>query len=141
MIVDLIRYKNRTKGTLGMLMINGEFSVYTLENGVDDRRIPQGIYQITLRTWGGFHNKYKKRFDFHKGMLWIRDVPGFKYVLIHIGNITKDTKGCILTGLGVDSGRYSINDSAAGYEKFYTNVMPAFEKKEKVCINIKNIEK
>ena len=144
MIIDLLRYKNRMNGTLGMLMINNQFSVYSLENGIYQRRIPTGIYQITLRTWGGFHNRYKKRFkSFHKGMLWIRNVTGFKYILIHTGNKTKDTGGCILTGMTSDSNNYCITNgtSTPAYEKFYKTVIQAFDKKELVYINVKNIEK
>jgi len=141
MIIDLLRYKNRMNGTLGMLMINGQFSVYSLENGIYQRRIPTGIYQITLRTWGGFHNRYKKKFDFHKGMLWIRNIPNFKYILIHIGNTITDTEGCVLTGIISNSNGYSINDSAVAYEKFYKTVIQSFDKKELVYINVQNIER
>ena len=36
--------------------------------------------------------------EFNKGMLWVRDVPGFEYILIHIGNDDDDSAGCLLVG-------------------------------------------
>ena len=34
----------------------------------------------------------------HKGMLWVRDVPGFEYILIHTGNTDEHTAGCLIVG-------------------------------------------
>ena len=34
----------------------------------------------------------------HKGMLWVRDVPGFEYILIHTGNTDEHTSGCLIVG-------------------------------------------
>ena len=65
-----------------------------------ETRIPAGTYNVTLRTEGGFNQRYNDKFgtDFNKGMLWVRDVPGFEYILIHIGNNDNDTEGCLLVG-------------------------------------------
>ena len=64
-----------------------------------ETRIPEGIYKVKLRIEGGFHTKYSQRFsDFHKGMLWLQDVPNFEYVLIHTGNTDEDTAGCLIVG-------------------------------------------
>jgi hypothetical protein len=64
-----------------------------------ETRIPAGRYQVTLRTEGGFHSKYSEKYgEMHKGMLWVRDVPGFEYILIHTGNTDEHTAGCLLVG-------------------------------------------
>jgi hypothetical protein len=31
-------------------------------------------------------------------MLWVRDVPNFEYILIHIGNTDQNSSGCLLVG-------------------------------------------
>ena len=44
----------------------------------------------------------------HKGMLWVRNVPGFEYILIHTGNTDEHTAGCLLLG---DSQQVNFGDS------------------------------
>lgn len=90
--------------------------------------IPTGVYKIGLRTVGGFHAKYLKRFpEFHQGMLQVMDVPGFEYILIHIGNTDDDTAGCLLLGedLYTDHGNMRLVRSTAAYQSFYKKVITA----------------
>ena len=108
MKLRVVRYNSSDDFTLGMLLdeTNGKhFLCYTLEDEHRDEkvmhetRIPAGTYKITLRTVGGFHSRYAKKYgDMHKGMLWVRDVPGFEYILIHTGNTDEHTSGCLLVG-------------------------------------------
>jgi hypothetical protein len=101
MEIDVIRFNSKEDFTDGLLYINGEFQVYTLED--EDRtvkvfgetRIPNGRYQVKFRNVGGFHERYLKKYgaDFHKGMLWVKNVPNFEYILIHVGNDDDDTAG------------------------------------------------
>ena len=64
-----------------------------------ETRIPAATYRITLRDEGGMTGRYAKRFpEFHRGMLWLRDVPGFEWIYIHLGNTDDHTSGCILVG-------------------------------------------
>lgn len=93
------------KATLGALSLDGRFVCMTCEDErrlvkvPGETRIPAGRYHVTLRTEGGFHQRYSEKFpQMHKGMLWLREVPGFEYILIHVGNYNKDTEGCILVG-------------------------------------------
>ncbi|MEL7531423.1 MAG: DUF5675 family protein [Bacteroidota bacterium] len=135
MVIDVVRYSFGKHDTLGKLYIDGKFVAYTLE---DEKRevkkkhdtcIPPGKYKLSFRTVGGFHDRYKndKRFkDFHIGMLWVRDVPNFQFILIHVGNTDKDTSGCLLVGLEPDRRRESsleekrmIVGSGAAYKKVY----------------------
>ena len=131
MILTIHRYENGT-GVLGLLFINDEFQCYTLE---PENCIPKGVYPVTFRTWGGFHSRYKKRFpEFHKGTLWIRDVPGRKYILIHIGNLIEDTEGCILVGDSVYSDNISyLSNSTQAYKKLYQKVIQA---KDKIYLHV-----
>ena len=100
MKLQVVRTQFGLDATNGLLFIDGKFECFTLEDQYQavkiaaETAIPEGTYKITLRTTGGFDMKYRKRFSFHKGMLWIRDVPGFEYILIHTGNTDEHTAGC-----------------------------------------------
>ncbi len=109
MKLEVLRFSSDSDSTLGVLFDTTnerKFLCFTLEdefreiklNG--ETRIPAGTYNVTLRTEGGFNQRYNEKFgtDFNKGMLWVRDVPGFEYILIHIGNSDNDTEGCLLVG-------------------------------------------
>jgi len=105
MRLKLQRYSDNGESTLGLFYIDNQFKCYTLEDGFrkekvpGETRIPSGVYEVTLRTEGGMHERYLKKFPgFHKGMIWLRNVSNFEYVLIHIGNSSDDTNGCILVG-------------------------------------------
>lgn len=117
----------RTKeNTLGLLFVDGVFECFTLEDLPHEpkiwgkTRIPEGTYRIDLRKIGRLHEKYSKRFpDFHKGMLWLRNVPNFEYIYIHIGNDAEDTDGCILVGYRPNSNLKRLVSSTVAYTKLY----------------------
>jgi|TARA_Y100000310_G_scaffold68472_1_gene63856 hypothetical protein len=105
--LEVLRYSTSDDSTLGILSEVGgngrEFLAYTIEDEFREEkvsgktRIPEGTYEIKLRTTGGFNNRYTAKFgDWHKGMLHVQDVPGFEYILIHTGNTDEDTMGCLL---------------------------------------------
>ena len=107
--LEVVRFSSEKDSTNGLLfdITDGgkAFLGYTLEDELREQkikgetRIPEGEYEITLRTFGGFHDRYASRFrDIHVGMLWVRDVPGFSDILIHCGNTDEDTSGCLLVG-------------------------------------------
>ena len=147
MDLQLIRYNSASDYTDGLLFIDGKFECYTLEDEYrtdkvyGETRIPDGTYFIELRTEGGFHNRYLKKFgsEFHKGMLWVKDVPNFEYILIHIGNTDEDTAGCILVGSTADKDKNFIGASGAAYKDLYPKVANALLEKEGVTLTIKTI--
>ena len=146
MKVDLYRLHSNQHSTLGALYINGVFACWTLEDQQQDKkvmhetRIPAGTYEITLRTVGGFHERYSKQFpDIHKGSLWIRNVPGFEYILIHIGNTDNDSSGCILVGdIATQNvtNRGHIGESTKAYKRIYPQIANVLAKGIKVYIQI-----
>ena len=148
MDIDVIRYNSQSDFTDGLLFIDGEFQVHTLE---DENRtlkvfgktcIPRGRYKIELRLEGGFHNRYLKKYgpDFHRGMLWIKDVPDFEYILIHTGNDDEDTAGCLLVGMSNNADdKGFISFSGQAYKKIYPKISKALLKGEEVWINYKNV--
>ena len=148
MKLHVVRFSSQKDSTLGLLFNESEgkreFLCYTLEDEHRDNkimhetRIPAGTYEITLRTVGGYHGRYSKRFpDFHEGMLWVRDVPGFEYILIHCGNDDDDTSGCLLLGDTQTENNVS-NGFVGASTKAYKRVYPAIAKalKEGECVKI-----
>lgn len=136
------RLYDNGKATIGYLSIDGGFQCFTLEDEYRDvkvageTRIPEGTYEIGLRTEGGFHGRYSKRFNWHKGMLHVLNVPNFKWILIHIGNDEDDTAGCLLVGETCDINGF-VGRSGAAYKDVYLKVIAAIEKGEKVIITYK----
>lgn len=149
MKLELVRYGFGVDSTLGKLSIDGTFACFTLE---DERRvkkvkgetaIPHGNYVVTFRVEGGFHARYQKAHpDIHEGMLWIRDVPGFEYILIHQGNTDDDTAGCVLVGaraMVTLDGEFNLQDSRIAYRHVYPKVAAALLRGEPVTIGIREL--
>lgn len=140
MNITVKRYKHEKDFTIGKVFIDNEFECYSLEDEKRDKkvmhetRIPEGKYKVELRTFGGHHERYKVKFDFHRGMLWVKDVPGFSDILIHIGNTDDDTSGCLLLGLTVDEFKGVLGNSTEAYRRFYRKVLTAIEGGKEVWI-------
>ena len=135
--LEVMRYSSGADSTLGLLFENGpegrEFLAYTLEDEFREEklsaetRIPEGTYDIKLRTVGGFHSRYAAKFGtpWHKGMLHVQDVPGFEYILIHTGNTDEHTMGCLLVA---DSSTQNITKdgfvgaSVSAYKRIYPSL-------------------
>ena len=136
------RYNTNSTHTDGLLFIDDKFECFTLEDTYREQkvkgetRIPNGTYKVELREVGGFHNKYLAKYGdtFHKGMLWVKDVPNFEYILIHVGNTQKNTEGCLLVGSTADKDKSFIGASGNAYKDFYPKVIAAFENNEEVTI-------
>ena len=154
MILTLTRYNDRGLSTLGALFIDNEFECYTLEDAYRDvkvkheTRIPSGTYDILLRNEGGMNERYKNHVSnkirsMHNGMLWLQNVPNFKYIYIHIGNYIKDTSGCILVGKGYDTlyANSNITHSTDAYIPLYRKVTTAMYNGEDVKIRILDVDR
>jgi len=121
------RFKSDDDATLSEVSVDGRFQCFGLEDEYRENkvpgetRIPAGEYQVGVRVVGGFDARYSKKFPtFHAGMLQVLDVPGFDYILIHIGNTDEDTAGCLLVGAGCNtSGDLSISSSRLAYQDLY----------------------
>lgn len=148
--IFLKRYIHGPDSTTGEITDwNDEFLSYSLEDEYrakkvwGETRIPEGRYEIKLRTEGSFHAKYEKRFgkDYHKGMLHLQNVPNFEYILIHCGNTDDDTAGCILVGIDIftDKNKNTVispGASTIGYKMVYEKILPKLLAGNKVFINI-----
>ena len=149
MDLEVLRFSSQKDSTNGLLFdVTGgkrKFLCYTLEDEYrDDKvkgetRVPAGTYKITLRTTGGFHARYEKKYgSMHKGMLWVREVPNFEYILIHTGNTDEHTAGCLLLGntqqANFGSSNGFVGSSVDAYKRVYPPIAEALEKGEEVKI-------
>ena len=99
----------------------------------------------SLRTEGGFHSRYAAKYgDWHEGMLWLQDVPGFTFILIHTGNTDQHTSGCYIVGetqQDLDKGKDGfVGNSGVAYKKMYPKVKDAIKAGEEVTIKYTNIK-
>lgn len=84
--------------TVGRLYVDGVFLCDTLEDRVRDlsrekkvpgrTAIPAGKYEVVVNISPRFKRKLPR----------LLNVPGFEGILIHRGNTSEDTAGCILVG-------------------------------------------
>jgi len=132
MEIKVTRFNSNDDATISLVSIDNKFQCFGLEDEyretkkAAETRIPMGLYNVRLKPFGGFHRKYKERFDFHEGMLEVVNVPGFTDILIHIGNDHNDTAGCLLLGRGATTnGTIMISASKLAYIEFYQKVVTA----------------
>lgn len=153
MHLHLKRFAHGNDSTGGALFIDGEFECYTIEDQErivespmrtkvqGETAIPRGVYRVDLRAEGGFHQRYKQRYgeEFHKGMLRVRNVPEFKYILFHTGNHDDHTEGCIIVGDTIqttDESRIPPGRTKGAYKKFYQKVRDAIQDGEDVLLHV-----
>ena len=135
MKLQVLRFSSESDSTNGLLfdITDGiKFLAYTLEDErreekvMSETRIPAGTYKIKLRTEGGHHNKYASRYgNMHKGMLWLQDVPNFKWILIHCGNTDEHTAGCLLVGDSQENNQIKTNGFIGSSSNAYKRIYPA----------------
>ena len=94
----IIRETFTEVSTIGNLYLDGEWLCDTLELPyLDNQRsiscIPEGHYEVRMR----YPRESATRDYMH---LLVKDVTDRDYILFHIGNSAKDTRGCILVGIG-----------------------------------------
>ena len=125
-----------------------DFQCYTLEDTfraekvANETRIPAGNYRIELRDAGNVVKGYKKRYPWHKGMLWLQDVEDFTWIYIHEGNHHGHTSGCILVGDGVRSDitkNDRLSDSADAYLWIYKRMSAEIEAGDEVWLTITDV--
>ena len=140
---EVLRISSGKDSTSGMLFEvdnnRRTFLAYTLEDEQRDvkvwgeTRIPAGKYKLKLRKEGGFHTRYLAKYGdtFHKGMIWVQDVPGFEYILWHTGNTDEHTAGCLILGNTQTNNRIAkdgfIGSSVDAYKFVYPRVAASIE--------------
>ena len=154
MKLEVLRFSSEKDSTNGILfdVTDGrKFLCYTLEDEHRDvkeygeTRVPAGTYNVTLRTVGGFHGRYLKKYrEMHKGMLWVREVPNFEYILIHTGNTDEHTAGCLLLGdsqqTNFGSSNGFVGSSVNAYKRVYPAIAEVLENGGDVTITYTNFD-
>lgn len=142
MNLTLRRHYDTNGFTVGLLQL-GIHVFTTVEDAFHEpkvsgkTRIPAGTYEIDLRTTSPMASRYRERFGSkHLGMIWLRNVPLFEYVYIHVGNDEDDTEGCILVGKTTEPAKGVIGNSVIAYKELYPLVMAALERNERVTITV-----
>jgi len=176
MEIDHIRLADDGAATLSVWLIDGRFACHVLEDPYQpikirgNTRIPDGRYEIVLRTEGGLHSKYSdpKRSPqiapIHKGMLWIR-MPGgpadqagkgpevsrinaeghleiWTWIQPHIGNYHRNTDGCPLLGRAPNpwANPLWVSNSTDTYLDVYPVIAEALLDGDTVGLNVRNLD-
>ncbi len=111
-IIRVTRSKN--KPIIGFFLFDGLPQFITLEEDLIGKEdpIPVGVYTCrktyNRKTLGGLY--IEETFE-------VMNVPGRSGILIHVGNSEKDTSGCILLGLGLESDSF-ISQSGPAFSRF-----------------------
>lgn len=146
-----LRFSSGSDSTLGLIFLDkpptaAQFICYVLEDQFNEPKIPgetcipEGRYEIKLRTEGRMDQRYGERYPWHKGMLWLQDVPGFEWIYIHVGNKDDDSDGCLLVGdgqVGNVMDRGQVTASVAAYTRLYDLIVTALET-EQVFVEVKD---
>jgi hypothetical protein len=149
--LDILRYSSNNESTLGLLFMDNEFFCYTLEDEFrikkvkGETRIPEGTYELTIRQEvSGLTKRYRDRYSWFDKHIMLKDVPGFNYIYIHIGNDDDDSDGCILLGSTINNNKVDegfVGNSRLTFKSFYRKVYSHLDKGGRVVISIKDVDR
>ena len=91
-----------------------------------NKRIPEGVYDIANYSSENYPDNF---------VLSNKDVPKSRAILYHIGNISRDTKGCNLPGATKSAGR--VNGSKEKYHELRSFINKHGANNVKTIINYK----
>lgn len=134
--------------TLGKLSVNGIDFCYTLEDVVRSNgfkvagqtAIPSGTYEIDMDTVSPKYSSRGSKSQYLKcenKVPRLKNVPGFDGILIHIGNYTTDTEGCLLVGTSRNTSKGTISNSTTAFWQLYEILDEAHKAGKKITITIK----
>ena len=110
-------------------------SIKTIKKSADTA-IPTGTYKVRMDI---ISPKYSKKDWYVKNchqsrMPRLENVPGYEGVLIHPGNSSEDTEGCILVGKNKMKGM--VVNSKETFLQLYSKMYAAYKRGEKIVITI-----
>jgi len=140
MWLEVIREPSSQVCTLGSLSVDGQFECYTLEDVVREvpgepveqwkvpgqTAIPAGVYSVVVNHSARFNRLLPQ----------LLDVPGFKGVRLHSGNVAADTEGCIL--VGKRKAESEVLDSRIAFQALFPKIQAALGRGDPVRMRIMN---
>lgn len=102
-MLTLIRDIKSETTILGRLYLNGAFICWTCENA--SKAIPVGLYTIQ----NSVSPKFKRELPLIYNDTSVKASRGVRF---HRGNSYKDSNACVLVGMGRDTKKLTISDSA-----------------------------
>lgn len=137
--------KRKTLGsfsTVGELWLNGGIECFTVEDVVrkdPDPTTPQNEGKVMHRTAipaGTYEVIVNKSPKFKKRYPRLLNVPGFTGILIHSGNTSEDTSGCIIVGEQIFGGAIVGGTSTSAFKRLLAKLEAAQAKGDKIHITI-----
>jgi len=133
MMIRVLRIDGDAQRTIGLLVVDGVFHGYSLEDAVrtgpkvpGHTAIPTGRYRVTVTM--------SQQFKTYLPLLL--DVPGFEGIRIHAGNTDADTSGCIL--VGTSRSPDAILESRSALLLLQRQIMRTIEAEREVWIGVDN---
>lgn len=126
MKLEIVKFKETSNSIISQLFVDDLFECYILELPYRDNKkniscIPEGFYHWVTR-----HTKDSKYPYKH---IHIKDVPDRSFILVHIGNYPKDTKGCLCTGMSYG------NDVVWNSEEAFNKLMSKISEEGTIIVN------
>lgn len=97
--------------------------------------IPTGVYEVAMNITSPKYSASAWYYKLCQGKVpRLLNVPGWEGVLIHTGNNALQTAGCCLVGRNTKVGQ--LTESKVTFEKLYKKMKAAYDKGEKITIEI-----
>lgn len=153
MYIEVRRIAKKDTYTIGRMSVDGIYFCDTLED--KDRgltpdmplsliqkkkvkgqtAIPTGSYAVDMNTVSPKFGSRPWARPFGGIVPWLLDVPGFSKVLIHVGNTSADTEGCILVGRNTEVGK--LTSSSSVYAALMRKLLEAAHRGEPIEIRVR----
>ena len=111
-VLELIRLEEAESGTLGILKIQKQIAMFTLEpqdllNKTSVSSIPAQQYICKRYLSPTYGETFK-----------VTNVPDRSDILFHWGNWANDTEGCILVGTSIMTENRGVSNSKKAFQRF-----------------------
>ena len=133
--IQLKRVMKNDEGTFGVLIHNYRPFALTYELPWHDNKksiscIPDGQYKC---------QKYKS--STRGNCFRVLAVPGRSGILMHVGNVKKDTKGCILVGeeFGMLKGKQAVLSSKRGFKELQAILKKAMKREKTFVLDVRTV--